>query len=53
MTKVDIQLFQTSLRVVTSELEPFHNELPKKVYDELSAMETVIERELKNERTSV
>lgn len=50
MTKVDLQLFQASLRVITFELKQLHDDtIPKKVFDELSAMEVVIERDLPNE----
>ena len=46
MTKVDLQLFQASLRVIKHELEKTGIEVPKKVNDELQAMEQVIERNL-------
>ena len=46
MTKVDLQLFKTRIRVIVNELDKLNTEVPKKVYDEISAMETVIERNL-------
>lgn len=49
MTKIDIQLFRTSLRVVENELKPLHESIPQKVFDELQAMELVIDRDLKDE----
>lgn len=49
MTKVDLQLFQASLRVVEIELKKLHESIPQCVLDELSAMEIVIERNLANE----
>lgn len=48
MNKVDLQLFRASLRAISNELSKLNEEVPKKVYDELSAMDNVIERNLKN-----
>ena len=49
MSKVDMQLFLASLRVVKIELEPLHDKVSKKVFDELDAMKRVIERDIPNE----
>lgn len=48
MSKIDLQLFQTSLRVVAFELGKIHDVVPSKVFEELEAMDNVIERDLKN-----
>lgn len=49
MTKIDIQLFRASLRAVEVELKPLHESIPQRVFDELQAMELVIDRDLKDE----
>ena len=50
MSKIDLQLFQASLHAISVELEQLHyDKIPKKVFDELSAMELVIERDMQNE----
>ncbi len=46
MSKVDLQLFKASIRVIREELEKSSNDVPKKVNDELSAMEHLIEQNL-------
>ena len=48
MNKVDLQLFRASLRAISNELSKMNEDVPKKVYDELSAMDKIIERNLKN-----
>lgn len=48
MTKIDLQLFRASLHAIENELSKMNEDVPKKVYDELSAMDKVIERNLNN-----
>ena len=49
MSKIDIQLFQASLHAINAELKKIDvNNIPQKVFDELSAMEQVIKRNLQN-----
>ena len=49
MSKIDLQLFQASLRAIVVELKQLHDSnIPQKVYDELSAMNLVIERDMQN-----
>ena len=48
MNKVDLQLFKASLRAISNELSKLNEEVPQKVYAELSAMDCVIERNLRN-----
>ena len=50
VSKIDLQLFQASLHVIDVELKRLHDDnIPQKVYDEISAMEQVIERNLQHE----
>jgi len=51
LSKVDLQLFMSSLRVVSSELEhlPPEAHVPKRVFEELSCMAFVIERSQSND----
>jgi hypothetical protein len=46
--KVDLQLFRASIRVISAELNSIPNStniIPKRVFEELSCMEMVIERD--------
>ena len=49
MQKVDMQLFQASIRAIRIELSKIESPIPAKIYAELSAMEHVIERNIANE----
>lgn len=46
LNKVDLQLFRSSLRVISAELKalPPGYSIPKRVFEELSCMEFVIKR---------
>ena len=50
VSKIDLQLFQASLRIIDAELKKLHDDtIPQKVFDEIAAMELVIERDLQHE----
>ena len=49
--KVDLQLFRASLRAISADLQALNpgDPIPKRVFDELSCMQLVIERSLNND----
>ena len=46
MSRGEIHVFIASLHVIHDELAPIKEEVPARVYAELSAMETYLKREL-------